>query len=197
MSSLKRGYLNREEENFLMVAKSFIQMINGTRSLENKITEPVWKEYEKRGMITPSMQKSIKMVNTYLNKFVDEMQINLDKKENSRIEKKLEKFDFKIIDDFSMKKLFRDIKDKNKYVTMNRDIFMDILVEVSGVECVGCKKDYKQCSLCTAFEDISIAHIGDMPSCPYAADLSSFTQEEKEKYDKLLERVRANNKFIK
>lgn len=197
MSNFKRGYLNREEENFLMVSKAFIQMINGLRNLDNRITGPVWEEYEKRGMITPSMQKSIKMVNTYLNKFTDELQLNLDQRENKRIEKKLMKFDFKIVDDYTMQRLFRDIKDRQKYITMDRNKFMDILEPVSGVECVGCKKDYKSCQLCKAFEDICIPHIGEKENCPYATDLSEFTPEQKKDYEELVARLKINNKFMK
>lgn len=178
MSNFKRGYLNREEENFYMVAKSFIQMIDGTRNLENKMTEEVWKEWSKRGMITPDMQKNIKLVHTYLKKFCYEIEQNLDKQGLARLNKKLSKFDFKIVDDFTMQKLFRDIRNNMDYAVLKREYFMGILEDISEVRCVGCKEDYKKCELFKVFEDITIPYVGEEPNCPYAADLSLLTVEQ-------------------
>ena len=78
MGALKRSYLSMEEENFYMVAKSFLGMMEGSRTLENRITDEIWIEWKKRGMLTPSMQKELKLSYTYLRKFCYEVEENLD-----------------------------------------------------------------------------------------------------------------------
>lgn len=197
MSNFKRGYLNREEENFYMVAQSFIQMIEGTRTLENKITEEVWLEWAKRGMITPGMQKNLKMVHTYLKKYCYEIEENLDKGYVSKLNKKLIKFDFKIVDDYTMQKLFRDMRRSLEYAVMERDKFLDILEDISAVRCVGCTDDYKSCKLCKAFEDISIPYVGEQANCPYAADLCDLTNKQKKEIQSIKNRLKRNNKFFR
>ena len=196
MSKFKRGYLNREEENFYMVTHSFIQMIEGTRTLENNITEEVWVEWSKRGMITPGMQKNLKMIHTYLKKYCYEIEENLDNEYVSKLNKKLKKFDFKIVDDYTMQKIFRDMRRSLEYAVMERDKFLDILEDISAVRCVGCTDDYKSCSLCKAFEDISIPYVGEQANCPYAADLMLLTDKQKNKVEKMKKRIR-NRKNIK
>lgn len=197
MEKLKRKYLNREEENFFLVAKSFLLMVNGLKSLSNKITGPVWEEWENRGMITPGMKKSLKMVNTYLSKFIDELTLQLDHTEQRRLDKKFSKFNFKIIDDFTTQKFLRNIYDKEKWVAIDRNIFMEVLEDISGVTCVGCKKDYRGCKIYNLIDDMGIPHLGECPNCPHAADLSEFTPEQKKDYEKLVARISKNNKFYK
>lgn len=47
MGALKRSYLSMEEENFYMVAKSFLGMMEGSRTLENRITDEIWIEWKR------------------------------------------------------------------------------------------------------------------------------------------------------
>lgn len=118
MSNFKRQYLNSEERNFYMISKSFIQMINGERNLNNKITNEIWIEWTRKGMITPLMQKNIKLVKSYLIKFCEELEENLDSVERDKLEKQLIKFDYRLIDDYTVQKLFRDLNNNYKYVVM-------------------------------------------------------------------------------
>lgn len=196
MGNLKRGYLNREEENFVMITKAYIEYMTGFRNLENVINKSIWEEWESRGMLTSTMRKHLKLVYTYMNKFVNELHDNLDERENERLKKKIMKFDYRLVDDYTLKKVIRDINDHMRYAIMDRNKFIDVIDVVSGVECVGCKRDYKGCSLCAVFEEASIAHVGEQPNCPYAADLSEFTDEEKKDYDELIKRVKNKNQFL-
>ena len=197
MSNFKREYLNREEENFYMVSQAFIQMIEGKRTLENRTAEERWNEWGKRGMLTPGMQRNIKLTYTYLRKFIYDIEANLDKTTVSKLRKKLNKFDFKIVDDYTLKKLFRQISDSYKYAVMKRDVFMQILEDIAEVRCVGCNKDYKTCPLYKAFDDISIAFAGEKPNCPYAADLTDCTPEERKDIEHKKSELKKKNKFYK
>lgn len=197
MSNFKRKYLNGEERNFYMISKSFIQMINGERNLNNKITNEIWIEWSRRGMLTPSMQKNIKLVRSYLNKFCDELEENLDEEERIKLEKQLIKFDYRLIDDYTIKKLFRDLEDRVQYVVMERRRFMPIVEELAEVKCVGCKEDYKECLLYKAFDDVDLLRVDEESNCPYAVDLSRCTEDKKKSIETLKKRLKENNQFRK
>lgn len=48
MGSLKRQYLTAEEKNFYMIAKAFIEMMNGKRNLQEIVKDEVWTDWENR-----------------------------------------------------------------------------------------------------------------------------------------------------
>lgn len=197
MAKLKRTYLNTEEKNFYMISKAFIQTIDGQRNLNNRITEEIWSEWEKRGMITPDMRKNLKLVRTYLKKFCYEIEENLDDVELKKLNKQLMKFDYKLIDDYTVKKLMRDINDRLKYVVMERDKFIDVIEDIAQVRCVGCNDDYKTCSIYKALDDISTPYLGEKINCPYAADLSDCSKEQKIHIDNLKKDMKKKNKFYR
>ena len=197
MGNLKREYLNSEEKNVYMICKAFVQMLNGERNLEHKITNEVWVEWEKRGMITPNMKKNIKMVNTYLRKFCYEIEENLSEYELKRLNKQLEKFDYKLIDDYTVKKLMRDINDRMKYIVIEREKFLDILEDIAAVRCVGCTNSYQDCVIYKALDDISTPYLGEEPNCPYAADLSLCSSKQKKNIENMKAKMKKKNQFYK
>jgi len=194
---LKREYLNSEEKNFYMISKAFIQTIEGQRNLDNKITSDIWVEWSKRGMITPGMQKNLKLVHTYLKKFCYEIEENLNSHELSKLNKQLMKFDYKLIDDYTVKKLLRDVNDHIKYAVIEREKLEDVLVDIAEVRCVGCKSDYRGCAIYKLLDDISTPYLGEEPNCPYAADLSEFTPEQKKKVEETKVRLKKKNRYYK
>jgi hypothetical protein len=197
MGNLKRPYLTAEEKNFYMIAKSFIQMIDGARNLENKVTNEVWIEWENRGMITSPMKKNIKLVHTYLKKFCIELEENLSETEMKRLEKQLEKFDYKLIDDYSVQKLLRDIKDNLKYAVIKRERLEPILQDIAAVRCVGCTCNYEKCDLYKMLDDISTPFVMEEPNCPYACNLEYYNDEEKKSLEQIKEIVRQRKSVIK
>jgi hypothetical protein len=180
-----------------MVAKAFIQMLNRERNLNGKITNELWTEWEERGMITPSMKKHIKLVRTYLNKFCYELEENLNGYENEKLKKQLRKFDYKIIDDFTLKKLMRNIKDNMRYAVIEREKFEDTLEMIVEVNCVGCTKDYNDCPIHKMLDDIMVTYCSEESNCPYAVDLGRLTSEEKESIEKTKQNLHKKNMFYK
>lgn len=193
---LRRDYLSREEINLLMVSLAYSQMLEGLRRLDGRVTEPVWKEWDKRGMITPSMKKNIKSANTYIKKFSNELISYLSDKEREKVIKKNAKFDFKLIDDYTMQKIFRDMKDALNYVHAGRKEFTDVLEEVAGVHCVGCSKHHSECKLYDLLQDVLSDGPCECENCCYAVDLSGFSNEERERYNKRIESLKSKNMFI-
>ena len=197
LSNFARGYLNAEEKNFYMVSKMFIQMINGEKNLSNKITNELWIEWKKRGMITPFMQKNIKLVKSYLIKFCDDIEENIDEAEKRRLEKQLSSFSFRLIDDYTVKKLVRDVEERYKYVIMEREKFTLIIEELAEIKCVGCKDDYRSCSLYKAFDDINLGRVEEETNCPYAVDLSKCKPKELKRIENIKKNLKVKNQFRK
>lgn len=197
LGNLKRSYLTAEEKNFYMIAKAFIQYVDGTRNLENKIRDKVWIEWSKRGMITPSMQKNLKLVKTYLYKFCNELEGNLNQAEKERLGKQINKFDYKLIDDYTVKKMLRDVQDKIQYAVMEREKFQNIMVDIAEVRCVGCTRDYVGCEIHDILVDICTPYVGECPNCPFACDLSDLSDSDIEKINNLKARLKSKNRYFK
>ena len=107
------------------------------------------------------------------------------------------KFDYKLIDDYTVKKLLRDVNDHIKYAVIEREKLEDVLVDIAEVRCVGCKSDYRGCAIYKLLDDISTPYLGEEPNCPYAADLSEFTPEQKKKVEETKVRLKKKNRYYK
>lgn len=193
MGKLKRTYLQEEEKNSYMIAKTFIQMLEGKRTFENKRSKEMWEEWSKRGMMTKSMHKNIKLACTYLNKFCLELEENLEQSEREKLAKKLAKFDFKLVDDYTYKKLSRNINDNLKYAVIKRDKLMEVMEDISAVRCVGCTYDHNKCSIFKMLDDISLPYLGEEPNCPYAANLKLLSEDDKKHINELKKRINSKN----
>lgn len=166
---MNRGYLNRDESNQFMVIMAAIQLINGERSLDNRPHPPMWEEWSKREMMDKAQQKNLKMANTYLNKFVMSKLKDLDKSKQIEMLKKIQKFDFKLADDYTLKKLFRDMSDKMQFAVMKREDFYKWTEEIMTVNCLNCNKDRNKCELHRVFEDNLVPETGwNLNNCEYA-----------------------------
>jgi hypothetical protein len=117
--------------------------------------------------------------------------------ELKRLNKQLIKFDYKLVDDYTMQKIFRDMNDRLKYITIERDKFIDVLEDIAQVRCVGCKEHYETCPIYKVLDDIMTPYLGEQPNCPYAADLSEVHGETKANINKLKAEIKRKNRFYK
>lgn len=200
MGQLSRGYLNSDERNVYMVAKSFIELLSGRKSFNGKleVKEEVWEQWSKRGMITTTMKANIKKARTYLRKFIIELEENLDEEQLKRLDKRFANFEYKLIDDYTVQKLMRDITDKHKYVAMKKELFEKLVIEVTEIRCVGCKRcDYDKCEIYHALEDVNMSYVEEEVNCPYACDLSKLSEEEVKRVEDFRKRLNNKNIFLK
>jgi hypothetical protein len=166
-----RDYLNSVEKNQFMVMNSVLQMVIGVRN--TGVDAPKFKtmreEWSKRDNMTKEEHKSLKMAETYLEKFIMSVYNRLSPKEQEQIQKKLLKYDFKLVDDFTLKQVNRDIKDKIQNAVMPRQQFYDWCVDIMEVKCNGCTKDWNTCDLHHAFDSNFVPESGfDCTNCKYA-----------------------------
>lgn len=176
---VKRGYLNSEEENIFLMATVLNQLFEGIRRFNNTKEEdkevPVWEQWEKRGIITPEQRKNLKMANTYLDKFVSSVfNDNLDKQTKDKEFKKLRKWDIRLVDDFTLKKIYSMV-DKATEFSINKDGLYDLIETKMDCDCKGCTKDYKDCEFHKMMEFYIIppAELDpelQKPNCIYAYD---------------------------
>jgi hypothetical protein len=169
-----RDYLNSVEKNQFMVINSALQMAIGIRNqgVDGPKLKTIREEWSKRDNMTKEEHKSLKMAETYLSKFIMSVYNRLSLKDQEQIQKKLLKYDFKLVDDFTLKQINRDIKDRMVNAVMPRQQFYDWCVEVMNVKCNGCTKDWNTCELHQAFDNNFVPESGyDCSNCKYAYKL--------------------------
>lgn len=110
-------------------------------------------EWKARGNMTNEEHKHLKLAETYLSKFIMSVFNRLSKKEQEYLKKKLIRFDFKLVDDYTLTKVNRETKDRYLNAAVPREQFNDWCCEIMTVKCNGCTKDWNECELHTVFED--------------------------------------------
>lgn len=174
-----KDYLSREQKNQLFTMMAVSQQILGQRTLTGVKSKPIWEDWKERKFLTTEESKNIKMANTYMTKFCDCVMSRLNPKEQETIKKQLMKFDFKIVDDFTLKKLIRSTADVMVNAAVPRDQFEDWCHEIMVIKCEGCKKHWDGCDLFKVFDDNFIPDGGfDKCNCKYAYDNSVVNSRE-------------------
>lgn len=166
-----RDYLNANERNQFMVLQSIVQMMDGLRNsgVDGPKIPNMLEDWKARGNITKDEHKNLKTAETYLRKYLSSVYERLGKKERDVIKKKITNFDFKLVDDYTLKQLDRDLKDKLANAVMPRQQFYDWCSEIMDVKCNGCIKDWKTCALYQMFEDNLVPESGfDCTNCKFA-----------------------------
>ena len=193
----KRGYFSSQELNTYLVLNSIIQMLDGRRTIDNKKHEQFWKELEDKGMITAEEKKNLKSSYTFLKKYLESAYNNLDQPTQNKIDKQADKFDFRLVDDYTFKRIIRDISKEMDYAKIKRKDFEEILEDVAEIKCVGCTQDYKECSLFKVMDQCLLKYGEGTGKCPYAADLGEYTRSQRKKRGDLISRLKSKNIYFK
>lgn len=148
-----KDYLNTEERNQIMVFMAILQMFSGNRGIAGASGKNITEDWSSRNNMTKDEQKSIKMAQTYLKKFCDSVIARMNSQEQKNISKRLIKFDFRLVDDFTLKKVYRDMKDRLVNAVVPREQFGDWCNEIMHIHCKDCTKHFASCDLHDIFED--------------------------------------------
>lgn len=174
-----KDYLNAEERNQLMVFMAILQMFSGNRGITGACGKNIVDDWSSRNNMTKDEQKSIKMAQTYLKKFCDSVIARMNPQEQENIKKRLIKFDFRLVDDFTLQKVYRDMKDKLVNAVVPREQFGNWCNEIMYQNCNGCTKHWKGCRLHEVFEDNFIPESSwGLENCRYAYKLSKKVEGE-------------------
>jgi CRISPR/Cas system Type II protein with McrA/HNH and RuvC-like nuclease domain len=169
-----RDYLNANEKNQFMVLQSIVQLIDGLRNTGidgPKITNML-EEWTNRSNMSKDEHKNLKTAETFLRKFLASVYERLSQKEQDVIKKKIMKFDFKLVDDFTLKQVHRDIADRFVNAAVPRQQFNDWCSEIMSVKCNRCTKNWNECELHTVFDNNFIPESGfNCGNCKYAYQL--------------------------
>ncbi len=148
------------------------QQIEGLRSLTGKVSKPIWEDWKDRNFLTKDEGKNVKTAHTYLIKFFNSVLERLNAKEKGLIQKQLEKFDFKIVDDYTMQKIFRDMSNHLVNAVVPRQQFENWCCEIMACNCKDCTKHWDGCELYKVFEDNFVPDGGfEMDNCKFAYKL--------------------------
>jgi hypothetical protein len=130
--------------------------------------KPIWEDWKDRDFLTKEEGKNIKTAHTFMLKFVTGVLGRIDKKEHSKIMKKLEKFDFRIVDEYTWQKINRDATDRLKNAVVPREQFNNWCEEIMTCNCKECNKHWSECKLYEVFEDNFIPESGhDLENCKF------------------------------
>lgn len=166
-----RDYLNSQEKTQFMVLLSILNMVEGKKNegTDGPKIGVMLQEWSKRDNMSKVEHKNLKTAETYFRKFIHSVYDRLSPKEQSVIDKKMKKFAFKLVDDYTLKQIDRDIADKVANAVVPRQQFYDWCVEIMEVKCNGCTKDWNTCELHNVFNDNLVPESGfDCKNCKYA-----------------------------
>lgn len=169
-----RDYLNSSEKNQFMVLQALLQQMEGKRRNPGDGSKigTMREEWLKRNNITKEEHKNLKTAETFLRKFITSVYYRLDPKEREIIDKKLIKFDFRLIDDFTLKQIYRDTANRMVNAVVPRQQFYDWCKEIMCVRCDGCTKEWNECELHQVFEDNFIPESSfNFRNCKFAYSL--------------------------
>lgn len=167
---VKRGYLRADEMNNFIMCYTIAQLIEGKRSAQRKEVPPMWEVWENSGIITKEQKKNLKTAHTFLTKFVNDVFANnLDVKTKDNVVKKNMKWEFKLIDDYTVQKLYKMLSNMSE-VNMTTQEFYDLVDSKMYVECRGCTKNRCECELHSFFEQRLVPPMdeGKECNCEYA-----------------------------
>ncbi|MGM0971663.1 MAG: DUF5651 domain-containing protein [Bacillota bacterium] len=169
-----RDYLNANERNQFMVLQSIVQMIDGLRNsgVDGPKLTSMLEDWTTRGNMTKEEHRSLKTAETYLRKYLSSVYERLGPKEQDVIKKKISNYDFKLVDDYTLKQVQRDIADRFVNAAVPRDQFNNWCEQIMQVKCNGCTADWNTCELHQVFEDNFIPESGfDCNNCKFAYSL--------------------------
>lgn len=154
-----RDYLNSNETNDYMTIRFTVMVL-----------KRILKEWGALGNLTKEEITNIKYAVTYTTKFFNLIQARLNPKENDKFNKRLAKFEFKLVDDYQFKKIFRDTQNAMVNAVMPREDFNNFCEEIMDVRCKDCNKDWSTCKLHDVFENnFAVEPTGyELPNCRFA-----------------------------
>lgn len=150
-----KDYLNATEKNQIMVLMSILEVMGGHRNggIDGPKVTAMLEDWEKRGNLTKEEHRALKSADTYLKKFTGSVIARLSQKEQEGLRKRLIKFDFRLVDDYTLEKICRDIGNKMVNAVVPRNQFNKWCEEIMACNCQNCSKDWKECELHEVFED--------------------------------------------
>lgn len=160
---IKRNYLNKNEHNELFTLLSVVKLIEGEAGYSTVPGKAMWDSWQEKGMMTKDQAKNLKLANTYLSKFVSSIiNDNLDVAEKSNLISKSRKFDFRLIDDYTLVKIQNMLNSvTGRYV--EGDLLDEFVCNTMDEKCKGCAiEDRSTCTFRTFLEDNFIPPFSEM-----------------------------------
>jgi hypothetical protein len=168
-----KDYLNAVEKNQIMVIMSILEAMNGYRNggIDGPKISSMLEDWNKRGNMTKEEHKALKTADTYLKKFTGSIIDRLSEKERECLKKRLIKFDFRLVDDFTLEKTYRDMSNKMVNAVVPRNQFNKWCEEIMECNCKNCSKDWKECELHEVFNENFVPEsTWNKNNCRYAYD---------------------------
>lgn len=153
-----KDYLNKEETNNFLLIGTLLDTVTGIKD-----------DWKKRNMLTKEEHKYLALCKTYAEKFYNSVLLRLNPKEAEKIYKRLFKFDIKVLDEYTKKRLYGEFEKEYAVVKIPREEFEDWTEQIMEVECKNCNKHWSECRLHEIFQENFIPESGfNCSNCRYA-----------------------------
>lgn len=155
-----------------MVLMSILRMIENVKSGNDapKLIDML-EDWEKRGNLTKEEHRALKTAETNLKKFCESVYNRVNDKEKEQLKKRLGSFDFRLIDDYTLQRVYRETTDRMKVAAVPREQFNDWCEEIMECNCKNCHQDWSKCRLHDCFENNFVPESSwAKDNCRYAYD---------------------------
>jgi hypothetical protein len=154
-----KDYLSAKERNDFLTIMYMVIM-----------QDRMLKSWVSKGALTKEEITLLKKSRTWTNKFNEKVKSRLSRKEVEYTDKKIDKFDVRFFDDYTIQKIFRDMSNRLENATIPRPYFTRWCEEIMDVNCRQCTKSHCECYLNEMFEENLVeSDTGEeLPNCRYA-----------------------------
>lgn len=172
MEKFKKDYLSAQEINDLMILGTLLDTtaaIIGVGNYTNPTSQKIRKSWKDRNFLTKDEHRFLKTAETNMTKFYESVIYRLNPEEVKKIYKRSANFNFRILDEFTLKKINRDYSDRMKMAGVPREMFENWCEEILQVKCKNCTEHWNNCKLHEVFDDNLVPESGwCLDNCKYA-----------------------------
>lgn len=164
-----KDYLNKEETNNFLLIGTLLDTVSAIKD-----------DWKKRSMLTKEEHKYLSTAKTYAEKFYLSVMNRLNPREAEKLYKRLMKFDIKVLDEYTKKRLFGEFDKEYAVVKIPREEFEDWCEEIMEVNCKNCTKHWGECRLHKIFEKNFVPESScNLDNCRYAYKEINVQRDEK------------------
>lgn len=179
-----KDYLNADETNEFLIS----------RYMYESVIKKILKDWGDRKNLTKDEAKYLKFAKTYLTKFDNAVAGRLGNKEVDKFNKRLEDFQFVIMDSITKRRLEGNWSKELEVVKLPREEFEDLCEQLMVIHCKDCKKKCNDCKMHELFYNNFVEEsTWRLPNCRYAYN-DDTTIKQKKKPKKKSKRKKKQNR---
>jgi hypothetical protein len=130
----------------------------------------IWEAWQNNNFITEEEKKLMEITIESARDFVQSVRDRINKKDNDMIAKKMQSFDIRYVDRYTIEQLNRDVAKKTEFAKIPMEQWLKWCEEMISIKCKNCQTHCDSCELYDAFDDNFVPEFDgwNLPNCKYA-----------------------------